>query len=402
MLRFLLPFKKDSFDKKSMKKYSILFLLGFINCFVGNAQLVSTLGSAPSNGDVAVDAQGNIYVSSEGNSIFKFDSSGVLNTSPFAIGNNFSRASGLCFDNSGDTLYVTNRPLNGQGWVTKVAPNGSSSIHASNLYFPGDISFDGSGNYYVTQFNNVIKKVLPNGNSSNYVSSPLFNTPIGIVWTPGDTLFVSSAHDGNIYMVLPTSPSPTVQWFAHVNGLIQNWACGFMTYKNGDLLITNGDNKIHQIDKNGNVSTYAGTGSRGAVNGPASLAQFSEPNGIGVNRNETKVYVAEYNKYRIRLIQQSTTAIDEQSIISSALTSFPNPFSEEIHLELNLQKAGIVNMQLFDVNGRKLMSIQENNLNKGMNRLTLVDQRISQLKKGAYFMYLEVGNESFKLKLIKQ
>ncbi|MCB0705515.1 MAG: T9SS type A sorting domain-containing protein [Saprospiraceae bacterium] len=312
----------------------VLFLLSLLHFFpaILPAQIVvSTLAHVPSNGDVAVDADGFVYTVSENAEISRISPQGVIDDTPFLTGGTLNRGTGLAFDPSGDTLYVACRPLNGNGFITKVLPDGSDQVFCSNLYFPGDISFDPLGNMYVTEFNNNVTRITPAGISSLYINSPLFNTPIGIAWTPGDTLFVASAHDGNIYKVIPNQSAPIVQWFAHVNGLVQNWACGFMTYNNGALYITNGDNIIHLITLDGMVSDYAGNGTGGWVDGNAASSQFQAPNGITATTTGDKIYVTEYNQSRVREINIGATNIESLEI--PTIKFYPNPGSNFINID---------------------------------------------------------------------
>ncbi|MBW2736822.1 MAG: hypothetical protein JRH20_30935, partial [Deltaproteobacteria bacterium] len=61
------------------------------------------------------------------------------------------------------------------------------------------------------------------------------------------------------------------------------------------------NNKIRLIE-NGQVSTFAGTGAGGALNGPANAATFSAPHDVAVGLDGT-VYVADTNAHRIRMIK---------------------------------------------------------------------------------------------------
>lgn len=291
-----------------MRHIVIFFILFITISQKPFSQTVKTFAQVPSNGDVAIDKNGYVYTVSENSIIKRISPDGDVESTPFATGNTINRGTGLAFDPDGETLYVTCRPLNGQGYISRIEPNGTESIFCSGLFFPGDISFDQSGHMYVTEFNNNVSRISPSGERSIYVNSGLFNTPIGIAWTPGDTIYVASAHDGNIYQVLPTQPQRTVKWFARVDGLQQAWACGFMTYWKGALFITNGDNIIHRISLDGVVSDFAGTGQPGWIDGPAHSCRFEAPNGIGVGLNSDKMYVTEYGLSRVREIDPEITS----------------------------------------------------------------------------------------------
>ena len=75
--------------------------------------------------------------------------------------------------------------------------------------------------------------------------------------------------------------------------------------KKGNLLICDAaNNRIRKIDIAGNVTTFAGTGTPGLVNGNAATAQFNNPLGIAVDDNNN-VYVADNLNFVIRKIDVS-------------------------------------------------------------------------------------------------
>ena len=76
---------------------------------------------------------------------------------------------GLTFDSSGN-LYVTNS-LDFVGLVSKVTPSGSVSKFSGGLSFPAGLAFDAGGNLYVTdcglgQNTWTIQQVTPGGTSA--------------------------------------------------------------------------------------------------------------------------------------------------------------------------------------------------------------------------------------------
>jgi DNA-binding beta-propeller fold protein YncE len=64
------------------------------------------------------------------------------------------------------------------------------------------------------------------------------------------------------------------------------------------------DNKIRKISSAGIVSTIAGNGTRGNVDGPAAIASFNSPAGISVDPSGN-LYVADYGNGLIRKISPS-------------------------------------------------------------------------------------------------
>jgi DNA-binding beta-propeller fold protein YncE len=62
-----------------------------------------------------------------------------------------------------------------------------------------------------------------------------------------------------------------------------------------------GNNKIRRVTQDGTVTTFAGTGLRGAQNGPARTATFYRPFGVAVDK-AGNVYVADYQNNLVRKI----------------------------------------------------------------------------------------------------
>lgn len=72
--------------------------------------------------------------------------------------------------------------------------------------------------------------------------------------------------------------------------------------KNGNLLVCDAPNHcIRKIDAKGNVTTFAGTGEAGFVNGTVANAQFNNPLGIAVDEMNN-VYVADNLNFAVRKI----------------------------------------------------------------------------------------------------
>lgn len=112
--------------------------------------------------------------------------------------------------------------------------------------------------------------------------------------------------------VIASYQAQTVSNFAgaggtgYVNGTAQLAKFGGleqMAYdKNGSLLVCDAPNHcIRMIDAKGNVSTFAGSGVAGFVNGDKMQAQFNNPLGIAVD-NQNNVYVSDNLNFVVRKI----------------------------------------------------------------------------------------------------
>jgi DNA-binding beta-propeller fold protein YncE len=80
---------------------------------------------------------------------------------------------------------------------------------------------------------------------------------------------------------------------------------------------------IRKIDTAGNVTTFAGTGQAGYVDGPASIAQFHFPMGIVYNPADRYLYVADGQNNVIRRIDLSGNVSTYAGTGTAGLTDGP-------------------------------------------------------------------------------
>lgn len=255
---------------------------------------------APRN--LVVDAAGTIFVTDQFNRRIRkivplANGVGVVSTLVGAtdgpetvIDGSLSRARlcdpvGIALDASGN-MYVTEIGSHGvrriaDGFVNSIAGNGA--FHApfphglvdasgSNARFdnPWGAAVDRAGNVYVADlFNNRIRKIIPSNSSvSTYAGS---GTGGGFADGPASTArfsgTVSVAVDaaGNVYV-----------------------ADAF-------------NNRIRKISTDKIVTTLAGNGTRGFADGPGANAQFNDPEGVAVDA-AGNVYVADGGNHRVRKI----------------------------------------------------------------------------------------------------
>jgi len=140
---------------------------------------------------------------------------------------------------------------------------------------PEQMAFDSQGNLYVSDTdNNVIRKIDPDGEVSVYAGS-------GII---GDVLGDKDSAQFNIPVGL---------------------AIGF----DDDLyVVDSGNNKVKVVRTNGMVELVAGTGEEGFADGPADQAIFFIPVQICVDIFNN-LYIADNNNHRIRKINQTTLEV---------------------------------------------------------------------------------------------
>lgn len=184
---------------------------------------------------------------------------------------------------------------------------------------------DVAGNIYVADAaNHKIRRITPEGAVETYAGTGVqgsadgnrdvatFSVPFGIAIGPGGDLFVSEAAGNKIRRI---SPQGVVSTFAGSgtygsadgSGAIARFSnpLGIAADAAGNLYVADTDtHKIRKISPQGVVSTHAGTGQSGNINGPAATARFSAPYDVAVDP-VGNVYVADCDSHSIRKILPS-------------------------------------------------------------------------------------------------
>jgi hypothetical protein len=80
----------------------------------------------------------------------------------------------------------------------------------------------------------------------------------------------------------------------------------------------------------------------------------------------------------------------------------PNPFSSSTSIDITLQRASTVTIEVFDVAGRLVQHRDEGVTNPGVSRLTLgaIDDKTHPLASGVYFCRIHAGGETVTRKMV--
>ena len=295
--------------------------------------------------DIAIDATGNLYVADSMNHcIRKVTPMGEVSTfagrgatgreeGGFADGNdarfNFPRA--IAIGATGD-LYVADawnfsiRRITPNGEVSTLAGNGTAGDadgtgSAAQFGSPSSIAIDAAGNLYVAEArdNRRIRKVTPAGEVSTFAgsgtdgdadgtgSAAQFGSPSGITIDATGNLFVTD--ENRIRKVTPSGKVSTL-FDGFTGGFADNTGDAALFGKpldivmdaTGDLYVADTENhRILKITPKGEVSIFAGSGTAGNVDGPASIARFKNPSGIVMDA-AGNLFVADEGNYCIRKI----------------------------------------------------------------------------------------------------
>jgi hypothetical protein len=204
---------------------------------------------------------------------FTYEPTGVVST----ISTNHG-ASGLGMDALG-TLYTGN----GSSIFTF---SGGTFTDLINNVLPGRVTADAIGNAYFVDFLPKIYKVTPNGTLTKIAGDGVFGYKDGNADEArfGSPQGMAIDAAGNVYVA---------DFFYHV---------------------------IRKIGTDGTVSTYAGTGTLGANDGPKASASFTNPADVAIGPSGT-LYVSDFSGPVIRSISQAGVV---KTINAMAATSIAN------------------------------------------------------------------------------
>ena len=239
---------------------------------------------------------------------------------------------GIAADKSGN-LYVTEqfgnriRKITPAGVVTTFAGSGNAGFAdgkgtAADFNNPSGIVADESGNLYVTdRYNYRIRKITPDGNVSTIAGSgrpgnndgtganASFNYPFGIAIDKTGNFFVADQVNCSIRKVTPSGVVTTIAgtgYSGFVNGAGTNasfyYPTGIVVDTNGNIFVAdNLNHAVRKITPAGQVSTVAGTGYSGYQDGPGNIAAFNQASAITFDASGNLLVADQFNN-KIRKI----------------------------------------------------------------------------------------------------
>jgi len=287
---------------------------------------------------IGTDGAGNIYVSDYGSGAIRKITPGAVVTTIA----NVNTPSGLTLDNQGN-IYITDFQDN---YVYKISSTGVKSIFAGNgsagsadgtgsfasFNGPGGITSDAAGNLYLSdQQNNKIREISPSGvvttfagsgtvgGTNGSVTSATFNNPDGLAIDQSGNLYVADTKNNSIRKITAAGVVTTLAGSGiagNTDGLGStasfNYPTSISVDVTGNLYVADyKNNLIRKITPQGLVSTIAGNGSSGSINGIGKTSSFSNPLGILAAANGN-LYITDFANYIVRQIVNTGYTIDKQ------------------------------------------------------------------------------------------
>lgn len=261
---------------------------------------------------------------------------------------------------------LTRPAIPGGAWtVTSLAGTGLSGFlngagSVARFSFPYGLTLDPDGNVYVADSNNHrIRKVAPDGAVSTYAgtgtagaanatssTAATFNSPQSVAIIGGN-LFVADTFNDRIRKIVMaadassrtvTTYAGSTAGFADGNGTAAKFdtPSGLAADSSGILYVADEQNhRIRQITATGDVSTVAGTGVSGLVNGKSNVARFNAPTGVTVGLDGNLI-IADAQNHELRRIN-----IKPISVPSSLIAGSGNADGVQVNSVLDVNALGL-------------------------------------------------------------
>ena len=279
----------------------------------------------------------------------------------------------LSLDGLGN-IYIADRNNNrirrvsAGGIITTVAGTGTAgsggdggAASAAELSAPYDVALDSSGNLYIADSaNNRIRRIDVTGiittaagtgaNTSagdgGAATSAMLASPSAVSIDGSGTLFISDSFDCRVHRVssagvITTVAGNGISGFSGDGGPATSAELasptGLTTDNQGNLYVVDSVNqRIRRVDRNGIITTVAGTGIPGfsGDHGPATSAELSNPTDVAVD-GAGNLYIAE-SDYRVRRVDPGGIIT---TIAGTGISGFSGDNGPAISAQLNVSAA---------------------------------------------------------------
>lgn len=269
----------------------------------------------------------------------------------------FDHPAGLVFDLEGN-LYVADfanhsiRRITPKGVVSTFAGTGAPGfadgfrLNAS-FNHPYGLAIDREGNMYVGDVDNHrIRKISPDGTVTTLAggskgfadrNGPVarFNQPYGVAVDSQMNVYVADSYNNRVRKIAPDGSVSTLAGNGH-DGFVDGPAdkaefyvpIGVVVDKAGNVFVGDeGNSSIRKITPDGEVTTFVGNGKFSFCDGVGENAEFNAPGGIAID-DDGNLFVADYLNNCVRIVSPAGAVVKIAGSLKKGFADGPAPEAE--------------------------------------------------------------------------
>ncbi len=245
-----------------------------------------------------------------------------------------------------DRIFVSDGTANS---VYLINPDGSLKTITSELDMPSAMAFapDGSlivantGAHTIARIDvetGRVSVVAGSEGASGYADGASdqarFNAPIGVAGSQDGVIFVADTYNDRIRAIGEDGSVRTIAGGAEPgfrdgagSDTRFDTPCGIAIDRDGSLLVADtGNHSLRRVTLDGNVTTVAGTGEDGELNGKPLEASFNQPVAVAVRR-DSAIFVASAAESSVRMLSLNDQR-QPQEVTTLAGGSFPGGLAD--------------------------------------------------------------------------
>lgn len=372
---------------------------------LNNGVLSFTQGVTTDNGTV-INNRGRITFNSDINISGSF----INQNKAIIKGSNNTLNSNLTTDSLVNTGMIT---VSG-GLTTSIITRNEGLLVVGGSYTINGQAFKlNNSNAYVRVGGSFSNNGQVSGNGSLFVVAGIVNNqsisgngpaaPLTVNKSAGSITGTTSAINYNTGLASKdsTNYTPTMANAASCSVLAEKLSALQAVYNNGRVQLNwlaytqaNARSFTIEYSRDGRLFAAAGELAAAGTNDattPYSYAYFPGVTGTVYYRIRETDYNGNYYYTNVVVVQTGNTLTAETEV-------FPNPFKDILQISMQLEKAGVIQVALYDAGGRLVKKVQQQGL---LGRNTIVMRDLTALLPGVYLVQVKAGDHTSFGKLIK-
>ncbi len=330
--------------------------------------------------------------------LFQINTSSNQTTAWYSLPVETGNISGKVFNNTGNTVSA------GIAFLFRLGSNFNKDdvLAFSNIDVNGNYSFDSIpyGKYLIG--------VRPNININPQAIFTFYGDTAR--WTGAEILNFTQ-DTSNINITFKHRPINTGNGHAH-GSLLENWNFGTKSTLAAGEPVPGAEIIIEQEPTDDPVA-YSTTDDNGEFSIPdlpaGDYTIFTNVPGIPMHNtyNFTITNSESYQNLDFVMTQDSIYTSGSQAKINNNLSNnsilkvFPNPTSNKLIINFNVDKKSVISLNIIDINGKIVKQIENNKTINNSSQYFVLNLNDYNLNKGTYFVKLNINNKIITKKIIK-